>query len=156
MCIISYQWSFTTLNGIYGVQLATSTPGTTGYDCALSRMKSTVFYMKTWQCPSKNPYFNLTTNLCQTGCGAYFYANTSVLQCHECEWACSRCANSTFCSGCDSVVDFRILANVSGKPTCVCMPGYYQNPTNSSNKVCLPCIANCLTCNTSTVCQVCN
>jgi hypothetical protein len=151
-CIISYQWSFTTVNGKYGVQLAASTAVGTSYDCAFSRMKSTIFYMKTWECPSRNPYFNLTSNLCQDGCGAYFYSNVSVFQCQDCPWSCSKCTNSTFCSACDSLIDFRILTNVSGKPTCLCMQGYYQDPANSSNKVCLACIANCLTCNSATVC----
>ncbi len=155
-CIISYQWSFATVNGKYGVQLATSTPGTTSYSCALLRMKSTVFYMKTWQCPTQNPYFNLSTNLCQNGCAAYYFANTSVFQCQNCLWACPTCVNATLCSKCDSLIDFRILKNVSGKATCVCMPGYYQDPVNSLNTVCLACIANCLTCNSSTVCQICN
>lgn len=112
--------------------------------------------MKTWQCPAHNPYFNLTTNLCQNECGAYYFANTSVLQCHECEWSCSKCVNSTFCSGCDSVSDFRVLTKVSGKATCLCMRGFYQDPMDPSNKRCLACIPNCVTCNSSTICQVCD
>lgn len=155
-CIISYNWTFTTVSGKFGVQLATSTPGATSYKCGLSRIKSTAFYMKTWQCPTQNPYFNLTSNLCQNGCSAYFFANTSVLQCQNCEWGCSKCVNYTFCAGCDSTIDFRVLKNISGKPTCLCMPGSYQDPVDPTNKVCIRCVANCLKCNSPTACDACN
>ncbi len=47
-CIIDYKWSFFNQSGTHGIQISRSVPGTTGYDCALSRIKSTMFYIKTW------------------------------------------------------------------------------------------------------------
>lgn len=155
-CVIVYQWAFATVSSVYGVKLDVSTPVNKDYDCALTRMKSTVFYMKTWQCPKNNPYFNLTTNQCQDDCGLYFYKNTTALVCLDCEFGCVKCTNSTVCIQCDSTVDHRILTTVNGKATCLCSPGYYQDPANTANRVCLACIANCYVCSNSSACVTCN
>ncbi len=40
--------------------------------------------------------------------------------------------------------------------SCVCMDGYSQDPVNLTNKVCLTCISNCLSCNSTKTCQKCN
>ncbi len=155
-CVISYQWNFATVSGTYGVQILTSAPIDSSYDCALSRIKSTIFYMKTWKCQTTSPYFNLTSNLCQNGCAEYYFANTSVLACQDCPWGCYKCSNGTTCTGCDSLIDRRVLKNVGGQASCLCMPGYFQDPSNHTNKVCLACISNCLNCTNSTSCVVCN
>jgi proprotein convertase subtilisin/kexin type 5 len=38
----------------------------------------------------------------------------------------------------------------------VCKAGYYQNPADLSDTVCLTCISNCLTCSDSKTCDVCD
>jgi hypothetical protein len=118
-CVINYEWTFTTsASGNFGVKISNSVTTSPAYVCALSRIKSTIFYMKTWSCPSTHPYFNLTTNLCQTACGTYFYANTSIIQCQECGLGCISCHNNADCTSCDATNDFREIKNLSGKNVC--------------------------------------
>ncbi len=60
------------------------------------------------------------------------------------------------CIACDNVTDHRVLVVVGSKSVCICQDGYFQDPVNSANKVCLACIAGCLTCTNTKICDVCN
>ena len=60
-----------TKNGQYGVLVEKSIQR--DGNCGFNKMVSSVFYMKTWKCPDFNPYFNLTSNLCQDTCGLYYF-----------------------------------------------------------------------------------
>ena len=73
-----YNWDFKTVDGVFGAQVNESVPYVYRNDfCYVTRSGTMVFYIKTWQCPQGYDYFNLTTNLCQDMCGAYFYENTT-------------------------------------------------------------------------------
>jgi hypothetical protein len=119
-------------------------------------MTSTVFFMKTWQCPSTHLFFNLTSNLCQDTCALYYFENRTVNQCNVCEFSCPRCFNSTTCLQCDSVNHFRRLVVGRENSSCLCMDGYFQDPVRNTNLVCSACVSNCVSCNNSNTCQKCN
>ena len=42
-CVIAYFWVFATVDGQPGVQILVSEPANKNYDCAISRIKSTIF-----------------------------------------------------------------------------------------------------------------
>ena len=72
-CGFEYQWDFTnrTANGTttFGVEILRS--WTLTNTCGFSWGESSIFYMMTWQCDPPYVYFNLTSRLCQTQCGAF-------------------------------------------------------------------------------------
>ena len=72
--VLHYSWKFATNDGNFGILMETSLPNNWSRvgTYALERQGSMLFYLKTWSCPSHFPYFNKTTNLCQTACGPYF------------------------------------------------------------------------------------
>ena len=86
--------------------------------CGFSKMSSTIFYMKTWQCEGATPYFNLTTNLCQDDCGLYYFKNTTALECHNCDFGCADCTDINKCTGCDTARDNRELIVGNSSSTC--------------------------------------
>ena len=81
--------------------------------------------MKTWRCVDPYPYFNLTTGLCQTQCGGFFYENATTGTCVACNNSkCYQCdsSNSTNCTYCASYLFYQ-LNTATGN--CVCIFGFF-------------------------------
>ena len=63
-CGLDFQWEFVNWNSSsFRVEVKQSVA--LNATCGLSRMRLSIFYMKTWLCPTPFYYFNVTTNLCQ-------------------------------------------------------------------------------------------
>ena len=96
-CGFEYQWEFAnqTVNGslTFGVQVLNS--WTLTNTCGFSLAENSIFYMMTWQCDPPYNYFNITSRLCQTQCGAFTVESDTNYTCVPCE--------STTCYQCDSV-----------------------------------------------------
>lgn len=106
---------------------------------------------------SQYVFYNSTTKQCQTTCALYTFENRISFTCPSCPVGCVTCSNATACTSCDTAIDFRRLETVNGTGSCPCIQGYYQDTANLLNKVCLQCnISNCIACNSSTSCTLCN
>ena len=102
-----------------------------------------IFYVKTWNCPYPNIYFNLVTDMCDDFCAKYNFANSTAAECQPCLFSCYSCVNGPAmgCTSCNAAEDHRVIANDS----CTCMDGFHEDPSGVS-KVCLACsssIADC-------------
>ena len=64
--------------------------------------ESSILYMMTWRCDPPYDYFNLTTRMCQTACGAYHVEDTVNLVCLPCHPTCYQCLESdpNTCTSC--------------------------------------------------------
>lgn len=88
-------------NTSFGIKINDSSP--TNYNCGLNVARSTLFYIKTWQCGVPYIYFNLTVDLCQDACADYYYENSTAKNCDSCYYACIDCSqgsSSTSCTQC--------------------------------------------------------
>ncbi len=105
---------------------------------------------------SKKPFFNMTTSECQSSCGGPFYENWAAFNCSECPVGCNSCSSGSNCTTCDLDTDKRSLVTIATSSLCMCIQGFYQDPKDTKNNVCLQCnISNCIACNSSTVCTKC-
>jgi len=75
----------------------------------------------TW-CPTANPYYRLSDNMCYSTCPAKTYTQTANSTCFDCRYDCYTCSSTlTTCLSCSATTDFRVLNGTS----CIPMPGYY-------------------------------
>lgn len=98
--------------------------------------------MMTWKCEEPYSYFNLTSGLCQTVCGGFYYENETALVCAPCtNKDCYLCetANKSLCTECATYLYFEL---VDGE--CVCMFGYLH--ANSSCMLCSDANTGCYNC----------
>ena len=70
-CGLDYEWNY--VNDIGGslesIKVRVSNPtGASDANCGLNFEQTSLFYLKTWNCPGANVYFNLTTDKCQNAC----------------------------------------------------------------------------------------
>ncbi len=81
-----------------------------------------------------------------------------IFNCSACPVGCNRCSSADNCTVCDLQTNNRNLSvSESGISSCSCIRGYYQDTNNTLNNVCLQCnISNCLACNSSRACTICN
>jgi hypothetical protein len=74
----------------------------------------------------------------------------------ECPSKCNQCkinqANNSLIDCMDCNADSK--RNTTYKTLCPCNNGYYEN-INLDNYTCLPCMLNCLKCNSSVFCLTC-
>lgn len=107
-CGLDYNWNFD--NNVGGIphviafDASDPSPNSTA-TAGLNYLKSTLFYIKTWNCASPYIYFNLTSELCQNGCASYYYANSTVGTCTPCHYSCYNCTlqdSQTSCSQCEA------------------------------------------------------
>jgi proprotein convertase subtilisin/kexin type 5 len=120
-----------------------------------SRFGFTLFYLKTWSCPT-NYFFNITTNLCDTCsipncatcsnldqcsvCNTGFDLTATAIasaQCTSCALeGCLNCKSSTICDKCDSAKNYFLDKNAG---------------------MCILCtLSNCLDCLNLTTCSTCD
>lgn len=71
--VLHFNWEYATEDGVHGVKVLESQPLPALLPFGLTTMTISTFYIKTWQCPSTHPYFNLTTDKCQDACPTSYY-----------------------------------------------------------------------------------
>lgn len=105
-CGLDYIWDFyANITGIpFAININSSMPAPNSTaKCGLNYMRSTLFYIKTWECYVPYIYYNMTAEKCQDACASYYYFNTTEISCTPCYYACYNCtlpASSTSCSQC--------------------------------------------------------
>lgn len=75
-CGFEYNWEFATNykpGSTFGIFMDKTDPYNAS--CGFKEVKSTIFYIKTWECRAPYIYFNLTLDMCQDGCSFYYYEN---------------------------------------------------------------------------------
>ena len=148
-CVIDYNWYFVTNYQVgvpYGIFLNASVP-VAPYPYGLERTRSTIFYIKTWKCNSPYVYFNITTNLCQDGCGYYFYQNSTSSTCFNCSYQCMNCSspnNSNACTLCEATTHRTLVNN-----KCLCNVGYFDDGYASTCRSCGTVDIHCVNCSYS-------
>ena len=109
--------------------------------CGLTRMRVSVFYMRTWLCPTLFYYFNISTNLCQDECADTHNENTTSYECIElpCQTSCTNCSitynattniSHTECISCDYSLGY-----VLDTGHCVCEVGFSYSGS-SCDEIC--------------------
>jgi hypothetical protein len=125
--IIHFQWNFTEVNGVYGLQMAPAVPWVDGA-IPVSMLDFSYFYLKTWLCPN-DTFFDPAQNLC-TECpvlmclnclslwvcgaceeGTGFFLNLVSGRCETCMDGCLNCTNLSACSLCDTSRNYSLLEN---------------------------------------------
>ena len=106
-CSIHFNWNFLVVSGVEGVSMPVSV-GRASNNIVINRVGFTLFYMKTWLCPSQT-FFDPTQNLC-VGCPVY---------------NCLNCLSLRVCSVCDTANGYTVNAVTGqcdgggGQPVCV-------------------------------------
>ena len=84
--------------------------------------------MMTWQCDAPYLFFNLTSQLCQTDCGAFTVADPTTNTCEPCvNTLCYQCdsGNTSNCTDCASFFNRELIDG-----ECVCTSGAMATESN--------------------------
>ena len=113
---IHFSWDFATVNGVHGVSMPRSI-GRSPARTVITRVGFTLFYMKTWICPT-NTFINHTTNLC-TACSIE---------------GCTTCLSLKICGVCDNANHYKLIGKNCVR--CDVDNNYFLNPDTMQCQLC--------------------
>ena len=61
--------------------------------CQLRSQRLSIFYLKAWTCPTAQPYYSLSTKMCNDACPFYTYLNITIEACVKCAEGCYTCSD---------------------------------------------------------------
>ena len=106
-------------------------------------------------CQNSSLFLDTNFGTCVETCNPVSFGNTTTMKCQSCSSNCSQCNKlPDNCTGCASGIDMMTLNTTTGNTYyCTdCRQDSYYN----SGLYCLPCMANCRKCPSSTTCSNCN